>query len=354
MKKVRVSKVGLLCIFVLILSLVVVGCGEPKQQQQSESPSESTKDQQVNLNFASMSMGGSWYVYAVNIAELIKTYLPAGSTVDVFPYQGGVGNPILVNNGEADIALSFSAIGNWAYNGIVDYEEKGKMANIRALVGGLNKPHRVGILTTKNSGINSIQDIKDKNMKVRLLTVQRGGSGETLARQVLEAYGMTYDDIIDNGGSVSHIDLPVAVQQMQDGQADLFIHNIGYKQPDIVELCLRGNIRFLTLDPDKAELLCEKYGHENGLKIEKDEFNGVKEDIPAIGYPTGVIANKDLPEDIAYLITKAICENKEMLVDAHASLAGFEPTEAWKPTKNGSVPLHPGAEKYYKEKGWIK
>ena len=183
-EKVRVSS-RFTSIFVLILSLVVVGCGEPKQQQQSESPSESTKDQQVNLNFASMSMGGSWYVYAVNIAELIKTYLPAGSTVDVFPYQGGVGNPILVNNGEADIALSFSAIGNWAYNGIVDYEEKGKMANIRALVGGLNKPHRVGILTTKIR-YQFYSGYKGQKYESEITYSATWGSGETLARQVLK------------------------------------------------------------------------------------------------------------------------------------------------------------------------
>ena len=68
-------------------------------------------DKPVNLKFASMSVGGSWYIYAVNIAELAKAELPANSRIDVLPYQGGVGNPILVHKGDADMGLSFSAIG---------------------------------------------------------------------------------------------------------------------------------------------------------------------------------------------------------------------------------------------------
>lgn len=338
----------LIIALVVILAMLVSGCGGGSKQAAPES------NKPINLKFASMSVGGSWYIYAVNIAEISKPLLPAGSKFDVLPYQGGVGNPILVNSGEAQVGLSFSTASNWAYKGIVDYEKKGKLSNITALVGGLNKPHRIGIMINKNLGIKSIQEIKDKKMKIALLTVQRGGAGEALARQVLEAYGMTYDDIKAMGGNVNHLDLPVAVQQMQDGQADVFIHNIGYKQPDIAEMALGGNIVFLPLEADKAKYLVEKYGHQANLKVEKNEFTGVTADVATIGYPTGVIANKSLPVDVAYTITKAICENKDKLVAAHASLAGFDPQTAWKPEKNGFVPLHPGAEKYYKEKGWMK
>ena len=312
-------------------------------------------DKPVNLKFASMSVGGSWYIYAVNIAELAKAELPANSRIDVLPYQGGVGNPILVHKGDADMGLSFSAIGNWAYQGIVDYESKGKMTNIRSLVGGLNKPHRLCIMVVKkNLDINSVQEIKDKKLKVKLITAQKGAAGEALARQVLEAYGMNYKDLANWGGSVSHIELGVAIQQMKDGQADMFIHNVGYKQPDIAEMFLSGNQKFIALGQDQAKFLSDKYGHEEGLAIDKGEFKGVEEAIPSIGYPTGVIANKNMSNDAAYTITKVICENKQKLANAHSSLAAFDPAQAWKPSKNGNIPLHPGAEKYYKEKGWMK
>lgn len=305
----------------------------------------------VNLKMASFSVGGSWYIYATTIADLATKALPEGSTVEVLPFQGGVGNPILVSRGKADMGLSFSALSNWAYNGKITFKEK--QPNIRALVGGLNTPHRLGIVARKGSGITSLQDIKDKKMAVRLVTVQIGGAGEALARMALESYGMTYDDLEKWGGRVTHVDLPVAIQQMRDGQADLFIHNIGYRQPDVTELALGGHIDFVALGDAQRKMLAEKYGLQPGLVISPDEFSGVKADVPSVGYPTGVIANKDMSEDVAYAITKAICENPEALAAAHASLKAFDPHKAGDPLRNGGVPLHPGAEKYYREKGWM-
>lgn len=341
MKKTALGILSILFVFSLISS----GMGKTAE----------AADKPVNLKFASMSVGGSWYIYAANIAELAKAALPANSRIDVLPYQGGVGNPILVNKGEADIGLSFSAIGNWAYQGIVDYAGKGKMTDIRSLVGGLNKPHRLTIMVVKkNLNINSVQEIKDKKLKVKLITAQKGAAGEALARQVLESYGMSYTDLTSWGGSVNHIELGVAIQQMKDGQADMFIHNVGYKQPDIAEMFLSGNIKFVALGPSQSKFLADKYGFEEGLAIDKGEFEGVDQPVPSLGYPTGVIANKNLSAETAYVITKVICENKQKLTNAHSSLAAFDPTQAWKPSKNGNIPLHPGAEKYYREKGWMK
>jgi TRAP transporter TAXI family solute receptor len=166
----------------------------------SETSAQNPLNKPVNLRFASFSVGGSWYIYAVNISEIIKPFLPAGSKIEVLPYQGGAGNPILVSKGDADLGLSFSTSSNWAYKGIVAYTGRKKMDNLRAIVGGLNKPHRLTIIARKDAKLSSIQEIKDQQRKVRLVTVQRGGAGEALARQVLEAYGMTYDDLIKMGG----------------------------------------------------------------------------------------------------------------------------------------------------------
>ncbi|MCS4505871.1 TAXI family TRAP transporter solute-binding subunit [Arhodomonas aquaeolei] len=303
------------------------------------------------LKIASFNVGGSWYIYAETIAKLAGEQLGDDYNIEVLPYQGGVGNPMLVNRGKADLGLSFSALSNWAYNGIVAFDEK--QSDIRALVGGLNNPHRLGIVAREDLGIDSLQDIKDKKMSVRLVTVQVGGAGEALARMALEAYGMSYEDIEKWGGSVTHTDLPVALQRMRDGQADLFIHNIGYRQPDVMELAIGTSLDFIPLGKEQRESLVKQYGFEPGLAIKKGEFEGVEKDIPSIGYPTGVIASKDLPNDVAYQITKAICEHPDKLADAHASLKAFDPEEAADSTKNGGIPLHPGARKYYKEQGLL-
>jgi TRAP-type uncharacterized transport system substrate-binding protein len=68
---------------------------------------------------------------------------------------------------------------------------------------------------------------------------------------------------------------------------------------------------------------------------------------------THIIAHKDVPDNIAYLVTKLVVENKDKLVERHKAWSGFKPEDAWKP-ENNSVPLHPGAAKYYRERGWLK
>lgn len=304
------------------------------------------------IRFASMSVGGAWYIYAVTVAQAMKNAMP-NLVVDVFPYQGGVGNPILVGTGKAEMGLSFSVASNWAYNGIVAYKGK-PQKDLRALLGGLSSPYRIGVIVSDKVEANSIEELLAQKPKIRLVTVQRGGLGEMMAQLILEAYGASYADIEKWGGRVTHVDLPTAVNQMKDGQADLFIHNMSFKQPDITEMCMRGGLKFLPIGEKQADYLAEKYGVMPDVYFEKDEFTGITDRIHSVGYPSGLIATDKMSEGMAYTIVKSVCENTDLLVAAHASLKAFDPAKAWQPKINGNIPLHPGAEKYFKEKGYIK
>jgi len=356
----KVKKIIMVLLAVLMVVVSLVGCqGTEKETAPSQTTSQTssqteTKNEglQKNFKFASMSVGGSWYIYGVTIADLMKEAIP-GSVTDVLPYQGGIGNPLLVGSGDADLGLSFSSAQNWAYNGLADYEGQ-PITNLRALLGGLSRPYRIGVMIREDLGIKSIQDIIDKKMKVRLITVQPGGLGETMARQVLESYGISYEDIKKYGGTVNNVDLSVAVSQLKDGQADIFIHNVSFQQPDITEMCLRGGITFLPIGDKEREYLSKTYGHVNNVNVEAGEFVGVKEDTVTIGYPTGIVVSDKMSDETAYAIVKAICENTDKLAAAHASLKSFDPSKAGDEALNGFIPLHPGAEKYYKEMGYIK
>jgi TRAP transporter TAXI family solute receptor len=84
-----------------------------------------------------------------------------------------------------------------------------------------------------------------------------------------------------------------------------------------------------------------------------DTFKNQSQPVTTVGFPTVLIANKDLPEPVAYTVTKTVIENKDALVRGHAGLGGFDPQTAWQADRVG-VPLHPGAERAYREKGWMK
>jgi TRAP-type uncharacterized transport system substrate-binding protein len=85
-----------------------------------------------------------------------------------------------------------------------------------------------------------------------------------------------------------------------------------------------------------------------------DTFKNQSAPVKTVGFPTVLITNAALPEPIAYTVTKTIIESKDALVRGHAGFAEFDPRTAWKPEEVGSIPLHPGAERAYREKGWMK
>jgi TRAP transporter TAXI family solute receptor len=123
------------------------------------------------------------------------------------------------------------------------------------------------------------------------------------------------------------------------------------KHPSVSEIANDGNVKFLGLDAETTKALLP-LGYV-AATMPANTFKGQPEPVATVGFPTVLITNKELPEATAYTITKTVLENKDALVRGHAGLAEFDPKTAWQPEKVG-IPLHPGAEKAYREKGWMK
>lgn len=344
------SRMAGIILAVFALMVLLSGCGG-KTGTGKEAPKSAelkTLDKAVQLKIASLDVGSSWYVYAATIADVFRKNLPTNSVIDVLPYAGGVGNPKLVNNGEADLGLTFSVNGKWALEGNVAYDKK--LTKLAALAGGFDQ-YYVGIVSTKKSGITSIAQIKEKKMPVRLMTVQVGSQGEFATRQVLEAYGISYDDIKKWGGSVNHTSFDVVQSAMKDGKADMFIQVITAGHPAVSEMALTTELNFVSLDKDAVEKL-SKFGNAPAT-IPANTFKGQDAPVQTVGFSTVVFVNSEMPENVAYALTKALNENKPALEQGHKALKVFNPEKAWEPAKVG-MPLHPGAIRYYKEKGWMK
>jgi len=258
-------------------------------------PSSGLAQQPVTLAFATLDTGSAWYVYGATMAELFRKALPAGSNIDVKPRSGGVGNPRLVAKNETPLGFAFTVTNRWAYEGKEAYDAKHE--NLRALVGGLDTYYLVAV-ASKKLPIASIKEIKDKKVPIKMFTQPVGSLGEFAGRQLLRSSGVSYADIKSWGGSTQHV---------------------GY----------------------------------NAATMPADTFKGQSEPVKTVGFPTVLITNKELPDAIAYTVTKAVVDNKDALVRGHAGLVEFDPTKAWQPERVG-IPLHPGAERVYREKGWMK
>jgi TRAP transporter TAXI family solute receptor len=304
--------------------------------------------QAVNLAFSTLSQGTAWYVYGATIAGLLRQTLPAGSNVDVKPFSGGVGNAKLVARNETPLGLSFTVTNRWAYEGKEAYDTR--IENLRGLVGGLDTYYLVAI-AAKKLDISSLKDIKARKVPVKLYTLPVGSLGEFGARQLLREYGLTYADLKSLGGSVAHVGYKVVVDGMKDGHGDLLIAVITPKHPSITEIATFTDVKFLPLETERIKGLgALGYSPET---MAADTFKNQAQPVATVGFPTVLITNRDLPEPVAYTVTKTIIENKEALVRGHAGLAEFDPRTAWQPERVG-LPLHPGAERAYREKGWMK
>jgi uncharacterized protein len=304
--------------------------------------------QPVNLAFATLDTGSAWYVYGATMAELLRKTLPAGSNIDVKPRSGGVGNPRLVARNETPLGLAFTVTNRWASEGKEAYTEK--LENLRALVGGLDTYYLVA-MASKKLGISSVREIRDKKLPVRIYTQPVGSLGEFAGRQLLRATGIGYNEIKGWGGSTTHVGYNVIIDAFKDGRADVLFAVVTPKHPSVSEIVSSVDVEFLGLDDDTAKALLP-LGY-TAATMPADTFKNQTKPVSTVGFPTVLITNKDLPEPVAYTVTKTVLENKDALVRGHGGLAAFDPQTAWKPEKVG-IPLHPGAERAYREKGWMK
>jgi TRAP transporter TAXI family solute receptor len=321
--------------FVLIVTFFIISIAFVKQAYSQEKP--------VSLSMATFKSGSGWYIMAQAMAKVMEKALPPGSKVDVLPYSGGVGNPLLLHKGKADIALGFPVETGLAISGEAPYKEP--LRELRLLAGGFDGYWYVFAVREK-TGITNLQEIKAKKYPLRLVVLPKGSSGEWMTNKVLQANDMTFDDLKSWGGNITHTSFPTAVEMVKDGQADAFGQVCTPGHPSWTQLATMTKLTFL---PTKTKSLIEKYNFRSAV-VPKGSFRGVKEDVPVLGFSTCIITTEGLPIDVAYKITKSICSNKQALVETYKAAEAFDPNKAWEVP----LPLHSGAIKFYKEVGYMK
>jgi TRAP transporter TAXI family solute receptor len=211
----------------------------------------------------------------------------------------------------------------------------------------------VGIGVRRGSGITSLREVAETRPSLRVMTLVRGVTGEKAASQIFEAYGFTYDDIIAWGGSVEHTDFEVIANAVRDGRVDIFIQSIARGHPVFTELAIAGKIDILGVSDEAIDFMVERYGYSRGI-LPAGSFAGQDEDLNLPFSTTGLSTTDKMDDEMAYKITKAIVENKEMLITGHRAFEDFDPEQAWAPQIIGGMQLHPGAERYFRERGMIQ
>jgi TRAP transporter TAXI family solute receptor len=304
----------------------------------------------VELRFGTVGIGSSWYNYGAGMAELVKAKLPAGSTIDVLPRAGGIGNLKLVNSGEMELGISFSVSTAEACGGFGSFKDK--LANVRAVMGGLDT-YYFGTFVTKKSGVTSWNDIVAGKNKFHLLTTKAGGTGEQAVRQVIALLGSSKEDIAKKGGMIEATERSGAGETIRDGQADGWAHVVTKGHPAATQIVTINDTIVLPLPDAVIKGMVEKNGWSLAT-LPANTFKGQTEPVKTVRTASNIIAAASVPEDVVYTFTKTIMENADKLPKIHSALSDFDPKQAADAGLNGNCPLHPGAAKYYREVGLIK
>lgn len=352
---IKINKaVALTLLILMIVSLA--GCGNNGQNNADTTTTTSTdkKEEPVKLVWATDSVGSNTYTIVSAMATMLKDYLPEGSSIDVQPISpGGMGAPYLFENKTADIAFANGAPAKAAWNeGTLG---KPPTQSFRAIAGHLTNVAAVTYLTTdfcEKYGVTTLEEVVEKKIPIRIGTSPKGSMDEWCARLVLESLGVTYDDIKQWGGDVIQAGGSQLSDMLKDGKVDMVLNHTSAQSSDVTKDSMTNDLTFVQFGEDMLKFF-ESKGFVR-IKYEKGTWKGMDKDIIWPGTPDGVFVSKDMPDDVAYALTKGLSEIKDIISNQFSSLEPFDPENAWRPEEVGGVPLHPGAEKYYKEVGYMK
>jgi len=205
----------------------------------------------------------------------------------------------------------------------------------------LYKDH-LHIATLKNKGIKTIGDLKGKKVRIGF----PGSVATDDALIILEAYGLGMADIRPFQMSFSD-----AFEQIKDGNIDALIEPVSFPSSGFMDLAHTRDMLLLDVEKDMAEAISKKNTFLTPSKIPAGSYKGQDKDVGAMAVSIMVIASSDLKEDVVYKMTKATFEHLDILGESHSVGKAVSLNTA---LLGMPIPLHPGAEKYYREKGLIK
>jgi TRAP transporter TAXI family solute receptor len=291
----------------------------------------------VDLKMMTGPTGGSWIPLGGAIAELIQKSIP-GTNVSVAP-GGGIANVMAVEEGKTDIGFGNSSSSVDGVAGRTPFKAPTK--NVRQLANLY--PQYFQMVVLEDSTIKSVADLKGK----AICPGPKGHTGELLAQQVLQLYGLSYKDM----SKVNHVQYSDSVNLMKDGHADAFILGTTIPGSSILDLATSKKIRLLSLPDDKIREFQKLNAGYLKRIIPAGTYPGVNYDVPGVGYFTHLVISGKLPDELVYKITKVLSENVGRLADVVKDMKGVTTKDL---ALDIGVPFHPGALKYYKEVGAIK
>jgi uncharacterized protein len=323
--------------FILMLSMFLAACGS--KTDVAEKPGDDNDDANVEeeapeLEFMSIvtgGTGGTYYPLGGSMANIIKDATGIETNAEVS--GASAENMTTLKDGNAEIAFTQTDIASYAKEGKLMFEGN-VVDNVKAI--GTLYPETVQIVTTAKSGIKTVADLKGKKV-----SVGAPGSGTFAnAEQILEVHGITMEDI-----DAKHLSFDESTAGIQDGSIDAAFVTAGTPTGAVEGLAATEDVVIVPVEADKAEELIAKYPYYAKEEVPSGVY-GLTESVPTVAVLAMLVVRDDLSDDLVYNITKAVFENTDKIGHAKAALIKAE-----KALNGVGIEVHPGAQKYYDEKG---
>jgi len=286
---------------------------------------------------------GSWYVGSAIISEIVNDKV-ANTRLTPMP-GGGVANMRALQTGKAEFGYMFTSTAAQAMAGQGPFKQKhDKIRGVMAFA-----PMHVHLIVRGDGPIKTYKDLEGRKVSPG----KRGFTGAETFLQLIREYGMSVDSIEAKGGQVLWLDYTDATENMRDGQIDALFSTSSLPHAPYAELASSFPIRIAPVEKEIMQNFAKKTPGWGAGVIPPGTYPGQTEAVPTLVDAMGIATSVDMPEEQVYLFTRAVWENRKRLVEGYPAYKEFGPevvlTDAIR-----SIPLHPGAERYWREIGLLK
>jgi uncharacterized protein len=292
---------------------------------------------QAFINVLTGGTSGVYYPLGVAIGKIYSDQIP-GVKTQVQATKASVENLILLQQGRGELAFTLGDSLKAAWEGDEEAGFKSKLDKLRTI--GAIYPNYIQIVATADSGIRTLADLRGKSLSVG---APKSGT-ELNSRAILAAAGLSYKDI----GRVEYLPFAESVDLMKNRQLDATLQSAGLGVASLKDLSTSADIVVVSV----PKAIVDKIGPPFvPAKIPANTYTGQEKDVPTAAVINYLVTSSAVSDDLAYQMTKLIFESLPELANSHVAGKEIRLEQA---ALGSPVPLHPGAIRYYREKGLIK
>ena len=287
------------------------------------------------INVLTGGTSGVYYPIGVALSQLYSNGIE-GSKTSVQATKASVENLNLLQAGRGELAFALGDSVADAWNGVEDAGFKAPLKKLRAIAG--TYPNYIQIVASKESGITTLADLKGKRISVG---APKSGT-ELNARAIFKAAGLSYEDM----GKVEFLPYAESVELIKNRQLDATLQSSGLGMAAIRDLAATLPINFVAI-PAEITAKIDNAAYQ-AASIPAGTYDGQDSDVPTVAINNILVSHDGVSEEVAYQMTKLMFDNLERLGNAHSAAKDIKLEGA---AKGLPIPLHPGAERFYKEAG---